>query len=112
MDELLQTCLIESGLKAKEATMLCWFFDNQKGNGRDIERETGLRQPDVSITTNTLRLKGWLKYKEQKKTGKGRPIKNYSLAVPREKILSDLITDVREKADAKLVTINALEKLK
>ncbi len=65
---------------------------------RDIERITGLRQPEVSIGVRELRERGWVSETEEKKIGKGRPVKVYTLHVGFEIILTDLEREVQDKA--------------
>ena len=45
----------------------------------DLERGTGLRQPEVSIAMRQLKPLDWIDENEEKKPGKGRPNKVYSL---------------------------------
>lgn len=40
-----------------------------------------LRQPEVSIAMKELKEWGWVKEREIKRKGKGRPLKNYKLAM-------------------------------
>ncbi len=47
----------------------------------DLERGTGLRQPEVSIAIRELKPLDWIDENEEKKPGKGRPNKVYSLKV-------------------------------
>jgi len=47
-----------------------------------IERATGLRQPEVSISIQELRDRGWVAKKDIKRSRKGRPVHSYRLARP------------------------------
>ena len=43
----------------------------------DVEQRADLRQPEVSIAMKELRRRGWIKKRDFKKEGKGRPIHIY-----------------------------------
>ncbi len=43
----------------------------------DIEHAANLRQPEVSIAMQELRRRGWVKKRDLKKKGKGRPVHIY-----------------------------------
>ncbi|HLH86681.1 MAG TPA: ArsR family transcriptional regulator, partial [Thermoplasmataceae archaeon] len=63
----------------------------------EIERETGLRQPEVSIAMQWLRRKGWINKRNMKKEGKGRPIHGYRLSKDFNEILEEIIQDLTNK---------------
>jgi predicted transcriptional regulator len=74
-----------------------------------IERKCGLRQPEVSITMRELIERGWVDENEQKKVGKGRPFKLYSLKVK----FSTIITILENEQKLKAASANSrIEKLK
>jgi predicted transcriptional regulator len=59
-------------------TLICVSqFDECKG--ADIERGTDLRQPEVSIAMQELQRRGWVKKRDLKKKGKGRPSHIYTI---------------------------------
>jgi predicted transcriptional regulator len=51
------------------------YFDECKC--ADVEQGADLRQPEVSIAMKELRRRGWIKKRDLKKEGKGRPIHIY-----------------------------------
>jgi predicted transcriptional regulator len=56
----------------------------QKADGAtavEIEKRTGLRQPEVSVAIKYLKKHDWINVREEKKPGRGRPYKIYSLKV-------------------------------
>jgi predicted transcriptional regulator len=60
------------------------FVYLQKSDGAtavEIEKRTGLRQPEVSVAMRYLNEHDWINVKEEKKTGRGRPYRIYSLKV-------------------------------
>ena len=54
----------------------------------DIEKHTGLRQPEVSKATNELTKLGWIDKTKEYKIGKGRPIYHYQLNKDIDEIFS------------------------
>lgn len=68
---------------------------------REIENETGLRQPEVSIAMQEIREKGWVTKRDVKKKGKGRPVHAYSLDKP----FKDILEEIKEKEKQKIEDI-------
>jgi len=75
------------GVKRNVATIIVYLKDLDETTSRDIEKGSGLRQPEVSIAMRTLREKGWIGEREVKGSGKGRPKRLYKLTVPIEGII-------------------------
>jgi predicted transcriptional regulator len=68
-------------------TLICLSqFDECKG--ADIEQGTDLRQPEVSIAMQELQRKGWVKKREEKKKGKGRPVHIYTITTDLTEIMT------------------------
>ncbi len=65
----------------------------------ELEMRNGLRQPEVSIATKELEECGWIKEREEKKLGKGRPYKIYSLNVGFKEIIAHLEKRHKEAVD-------------
>ena len=80
-------------------TLVCLSsIDKTEIISREIERITGLRQPEVSIAMRHLRKNNWIEIREEKKdSGKGRPIKLYNLIVSLDKIISNIELEVISK---------------
>lgn len=65
---------------------------------QDIERASGLRQPEVSIAMRPLRDRKWIEERNEKKNSdKGRPLKYYKLVVPFDHIVEIFETEVLKK---------------
>ena len=75
------------GVKRNVATIIVYLKDQEEVTSRDIEKGSGLRQPEVSIAMRTLREKGWIGEREVKGSGKGRPKRLYKLTVPIDDII-------------------------
>ncbi len=80
-DEELAEILISSGLSRPVARTLAYLKKVDTATSVDLERGTGLRQPEVSIAMRQLNPFYWIEENEEKKPGKGRPNKVYSLKV-------------------------------
>ncbi len=67
-------------------TLLCISqFDECKC--ADVEKGADLRQPEVSVAMQELRRRGWIKKRDQKKQGKGRPVHIYKTTSDLSEIL-------------------------
>ena len=89
--------LIISDIPRSVAYTLVYIRDKGEITSVEIERETGLRQPEVSIAMQWLRRKGWINKRNMKKEGKGRPIHGYRLSKSFNEILEEIIQDLSNK---------------
>jgi predicted transcriptional regulator len=76
-DQELVEALEAVGVRRNVATIIVYLKDLDEATSRDIEKGSGLRQPEVSIAMRTLREKGWIGERDVKGTGKGRPMRFY-----------------------------------
>ena len=67
---------------------------------QDIERETRLRQPEVSIAVRELLDRGWLARDAVKVGAKGRPVYTFKMAVDLRRVFEDLRTSEAGRIDA------------
>ncbi len=93
-DEKLAKFLILSDVPRSVAYTLAYMRDKGEITSVQIERETGLRQPEVSISMQWLRRKGWINKRNMKKEGKGRPVHGYKLSKDFNEILEEIIQDL------------------
>ena len=70
-----------------------------------LKRELACDSPEVSIVMRLLKEREWINERDEKKTGKGRPYKIYSLKVGFNDIIAQFETE-RKKAN-----IEAQEKI-
>lgn len=89
--------LIISDIPRSVAYTLVYIRDKGEITSVEIERETGLRQPEVSIAMQWLRRKGWINKRNMKKEGKGRPIHGYRLSKGFNEILEEIIQELSNK---------------
>jgi predicted transcriptional regulator len=79
---------------------------------REIEMNSSLRQPEVSIAMRYLRDNNWVEIREEKKTeGKGRPVKLYRLTTPLEEIIISIEQRVILESQYVLENIEKLKRL-
>jgi len=86
-DQELIEALETVGVRRNVATIIVYLKDLDESTTRDIEKGSGLRQPEVSIAMRTFREKGWITEREVKGSGKGRPTRLYKLTVPIDDII-------------------------
>ena len=92
-DEEFVDILIKQGLKRNTAKVIAYLKGVDTATSKDLEVGSDLRQPEVSIAMRELRTNDWVAETDEKKPGKGRPYKVYSLKVP----IGEIITKLEEK---------------
>jgi len=97
-EEVIASLLCNVGLKRNLAKALVYLAYVSESVSREIELGAGLRQPEVSIAMRELRERGWIEEWEQKKEGKGRPLKCYRLSTPLCDIIDSLEDVKRQEA--------------
>ena len=95
-EEAMANLLCNVGVKRNLAKALIYLANVNESVSRSIELGAGLRQPEVSIAMRELRERGWIEEWEQKKEGKGRPLKCYRLSVELCDII-DSLDDIRKR---------------
>ena len=96
-DESLVELLIEMGLSKNVAKTLVFLAKKDETTSVEIEKATGLRQPEVSIAMQELRRRKWVDKRDIKKEGKGRPVHAYRLSVAWSEVLGALDKDLETK---------------
>jgi predicted transcriptional regulator len=110
-DEELAEILISSGLSRPVARTLAYLQKVDTATSIDLERGTGLRQPEVSIAMRQLKPLDWIEENEEKKPGKGRPNKIYSLKVGFKDIIAHLEKQQKKEIDDGMAWIKRLKEL-
>ncbi|MHB1492548.1 MAG: ArsR family transcriptional regulator [Thermoplasmataceae archaeon] len=105
----LASFLTDSDIPRSVAFTLVYIRNKGEITSVEIERETGLRQPEVSIAMQWLRRKGWINKRNMKKEGKGRPVHGYRLSKEFDEILEEIIQDLASKIES---IQNIIEELK
>jgi len=89
--------LIFSGMSKNLAKTLIFLTKKEETTSVEIEKATGLRQPEVSIAMQELRRRRWVTKRDIKKEGKGRPVHSYRLAKPISTIIASIEKEERKK---------------
>ncbi|AIY89460.1 ArsR family transcriptional regulator [Geoglobus acetivorans] len=110
-DERLVELLAEAGLNRNIARVVVYLSKVGETISRDIEREANLRQPEVSLAMKELKNLGWIKEKEIKRKGKGRPLKSYKLSLDIKDIVKELVEKKREELKKLESELEELEEL-
>ncbi len=87
-DENLAELFTKAGMPKNLAKALVFIARRSETTSIEIEKATGLRQPEVSIAMQELRRRRWVEKRDIKKEGKGRPVHSYKLAVPFSEIVN------------------------
>jgi len=110
-EEVMANLLSNIGVKKNLAKALVYLANVNESVSRNIELGAGLRQPEVSIAMRELRERGWIEEWEQKKEGKGRPLKCYRLSVGLCDIIDSLDDSLKRNARQEEETIALLRRL-
>jgi len=70
----------ELGMPKNLAKTLLYISEVKECRTKDIEQGADLRQPEVSVAMQELRKRRWVKKRDLKKKGKGRPVHIYKPA--------------------------------
>ncbi len=89
--------LIRAGMPKNVAKTLVCLTKKKETTSVEIEKATGLRQPEVSIAMQDLRKRKWVEKRDIKKEGKGRPVHAYKLSLSMEGIVDVLEKDAKAK---------------
>jgi len=108
-DEKIVKIFTGLGMPRNLAKTLMYISQTEECRSAEIEHGANLRQPEVSVAMQQLQSKGWVKRRDLKKKGKGRPVHIYKLTSPIDKIVS---TFEKEKIKEINSIKNDLEQLK
>ncbi len=110
-DEEIAGALISLGMSRNVAMALSYLQNTNAARSVDFERAARLRQPEVSIAMRQLKERGWISERDEKKPGKGRPNKIYSLKVNFGEIIAQLEKQQRTSIDELYAKIEKLKEL-
>jgi predicted transcriptional regulator len=78
---------VKLGMPKNLAKTLLYVSQFDECKCADVEQGTDMRQPEVSIAMQELRRRGWVKKRDLKKEGKGRPVHIYKTTTDLSEIL-------------------------
>jgi predicted transcriptional regulator len=79
---------VKLGMPKNLAKTLLYVSQFDECKCADVEQGTDMRQPEVSIAMQELRRRGWVKKRDLKKKGKGRPVHIYKPTTHLSEILN------------------------
>jgi len=97
--------LMKLGMKKNVAHVLVFLAHTPETTSHEIERGTGLRQPEISAAMRYLMEKGWVASRAIHGPGKGRPMKIYQLARPIAKIVDSIESEKKKETTRRLARI-------
>ena len=109
--EEIADALISLGLSRNISMSLAFLQNMNTATSLDLERSARLRQPEVSIAMRELKERDWVDEREEKKPGKGRPFKIYTLKVGFNEIVAQLEKEQKKAFDKAQGKIEWLKKL-
>jgi len=110
-EEEIADALISLGISRNVAMTLAYMQNTNSATSLELEQSARLRQPEVSIATKQLKERDWINEREEKKPGKGRPYKIYSLKVGFKDIIAQLEKQQRKAVDDARMNIEKLKEL-
>ncbi len=110
-DEEVADTLISLGISRNAAMTMAYLQNMNAATSFDLEKSARLRQPEVSIAIKQLKEHDWIDEREEKKPGKGRPYKIYSLKIRFNDIISQLEKKQKETVYASQKKIERLREL-
>jgi len=108
-DHLFIETLRNLGMSRNVATMMAYLLNVNEASSQEIEISTGLRQLEVSLALKLMHNQSWISIRSEKKPGKGRPIKIYSLAAPVDEIISYYEEKIYKESQATILAIKELK---
>ena len=108
-DHIFIETLRELGASRNVAKMVAHLMNVDEASSREIEISTGLRQPEISLAMRLMHNQSWVSVRSQKKSGKGRPLKIYSLAAPVDEIISYYEDMINKESQATILVIRKLK---
>ncbi len=93
------------------ARTLAYLQNVDKATSVELEKGAGLHQPEVSIAMKVLKERGWINEREEKKPGKGRPYKIYSLKIGFNDIVVQLENKQKKAVNEERAKIERLKEL-
>ena len=101
----------ELGMPRNLAKTLMYISQVDECRSAEIEHGANLRQPEVSVAMQLLQDKGWVRRRDLKKKGKGRPVHLYSLTSSIDDIVKNFEKDKVKEIESIQKDLSALKTL-
>ena len=103
--------LMKIGLKRNVAKVLTYLAGVPEATSREIEIGSDLRQPEVSIAMREIRRLEWVRERDERNPGKGRPYRIYKLNRSLPDIVQYLESENAKEAERVMKQIEKLKSL-
>ncbi len=100
-DDKAISLFVKLGMPKNLAKTLLYVSQVDECKCADVEQGANLRQPEVSIAMQELRRRGWVKKRDLKKEGKGRPVHIYTPAIQ----LTDIVKTIETQKLQEVATV-------
>jgi predicted transcriptional regulator len=110
-DQEIIELLVSMGLSRKAATTLTFLSNQEETDARQIERQTDLRQPEVSTAIKELVGWGWIEKRDVKGKGRGRPIHFYKLTIPLDTAIKTIVDGKKSEIEQIETNMKRLKEL-
>lgn len=110
-DEEIADALISLGMNRYVARTLSYLQNVDEATSVELEKGARLHQPEVSLAVKELKESGWINEREEKKPGKGRPYKIYSLKIGFKDIVVQLENKHKKAVNEERAKIERLKEL-
>jgi len=101
-EEEFVSILTKVGTQKNVAKILVFLANTANATSRMMERGLDLRQPEVSIALKHMAGQGWVKSSEIPSERKGRPNKQFALALPPRQIMASIENAAKERMEYQL----------
>ena len=108
-DHMFIKTLSNLGMPRYVATTMAYLMNVDEASSQQIEISTGLRQPEVSLAIKFMSKQSWINVHTEKKSGKGRPMKVFSLLVHVDEIISYYEDKVYKESQETILAINKVK---
>ena len=102
-DDKAISLFVKLGMPKNLARTLLYVSQVDECKCADVEQGANLRQPEVSIAMQELRRRGWVKKRDLKKEGKGRPVHVYTPTVQ----LTDIVKTIESEKLKEVASVEA-----
>jgi predicted transcriptional regulator len=86
-DDKIIKVFTDLGMPRNLAKTLVYISQVEECKSAELEQGANLRQPEVSVAMHELTKKGWIRKRDVKKKGKGRPVHLYKLTSSLDQII-------------------------
>jgi predicted transcriptional regulator len=102
---------VDLGMPKNLAKTLMYISQVEECRSADVEQGADLRQPEVSVAMQELRRRGWVKKRDIKKQGKGRPVHMYRLTATLPEILKSFEKEKMKEVETIKQDLSELQNL-